>query len=190
MRTPAHAIDPLFLLRWSPRAMSGAPVPAAETNRLFEAARWAPSSGNSQPWRFVVSHKEQPSFPAFFDLLVEGNRAWCQQAAALIVVCAASTRVGADGSVRPMACHAYDTGAAAMSLMLQATQQGLVAHAMEGFDKGRAALLVKAPAGVVVLCMIAVGLPGAPATLSDGLRAIESPNQRDAIEQHVFDGCF
>ena len=190
MRTAAHAIDPLFLRRWSPRAMSGAPVPLEELQRLFEAARWAPSSGNSQPWRFVVARREQPAFERFFALLDEGNQVWCKNAAALLVVCATTQRVAADGSVRPLATHAFDTGSAWMSLALQATQQGLVAHGMEGFDKVKAAEVVNVPDGVTVICMVAIGLPGDPADLPEGKRKIEHPNSRDPIEKHVFDSSF
>ncbi len=190
MRTADHAIDPLFLRRWSPRAMSGAPLPTEELHRLFEAARWAPSSGNSQPWRFVVSRRDQESFASFFGLLDTGNQAWCHQAAALVVVCAASVRAAKDGSLKPLGTHAFDTGAAWMSLALQASQMGLVAHGMAGFDKVRAAEVVRVPDGVVVICMVAIGLPGDPAALPNDKLAIEHPNQRDPIEQHVFDGRF
>jgi nitroreductase len=158
--------------------------------RLFEAARWAPSSGNSQPWRFVVARRDTPAFASFFDVLAEGNQVWCKNAAALLVVCAQTYRVAADGSHKPLATHAFDTGSAWMSLALQATTMGLVAHGMEGFDKARAAQVVKAPDGVVVICMVAVGLPGDPALLSDKVRAMEAPNSRDPIEKHVFDGSF
>ncbi|MDP2341173.1 MAG: nitroreductase family protein [Deltaproteobacteria bacterium] len=190
MRKPDHAVDPLFLRRWSPRAMSGAPLPLAELNRLFEAARWAPSSGNSQPWRFVVARREQPSFSGFSDVLDEGNQVWAKNAAALLVVCAQNYRVTKDGEHKPLATHAFDTGSAWMSLALQATTMGLVAHGMEGFDKERARVLVKAPDGVVVLCMVAIGLPGDPALLPEKPRAMEQPNSRDPIEKHVFDSTF
>ena len=84
-RQAAHPIDTLFLDRWSPRAMTGEPIDERELLVLFEAAHWAPSSGNSQPWRFLYARRETEHWPLFFDLLVEGNRTWCHKAAALIV---------------------------------------------------------------------------------------------------------
>src|SRR5690349_7952635 len=90
-RNADHEIDPLFLKRWSPRAMSGAPVTAETLSRLFEAARWAPSSGNNQPWRFIYAIAGTPHWNKLFDLLAEGNRAWCAKSGALIVVASKMT---------------------------------------------------------------------------------------------------
>ena len=80
VRTADHPIDPLFLDRWSPRAMSGEPIEKEELLTLFEAARWAPSSGNSQPWRFLYARRDTGHWPLFFDLLVDANKVWCQGA--------------------------------------------------------------------------------------------------------------
>jgi nitroreductase len=170
--------------------MSGAPLPKEELDRLFEAARWAPSSGNMQPWRMVVARREQPAFAAFFDLLAGFNRVWCHRAAALVVVCGQTRRVAHDGSERAARLYAFDTGAAWMSLALQGTQQGLVVHGMEGFDHVKARDVVKAPEGVDVLCMVAIGLPGDPAQLPEDKQKGEAQNGRDPIEQHVFDSSF
>src|SRR5438309_2540679 len=86
-RIADHEIDPLFLRRWSPRAMDGRPLSHVDLMTLFEAARWAPSSGNAQPWRFVYARAGTPYFDKFFDLLVEGNKPWCARAGALVVYC-------------------------------------------------------------------------------------------------------
>ncbi len=190
MRQAQHAIDPLFLRRHSPRAMSGAALPTEELNRLFEAARWSPSSGNMQPWRFVVARREQPAFARFADLLMDFNKDWCLQAAALVVVCGQTRRVASDGSQKPARLYAFDTGAAWMALALQGTQQGLVIHAMEGFDQKKAAEVVNAPEGIDVLCMVAIGLPGDPSSLPEAKQAGELPNDREPIEKHVFDSSF
>ena len=77
VRTPDRPIDPLFVDRWSPRAMSGEPITRDELFQLFEAARWAPSSGNSQPWRMLYAHRDSPHWPRFFGLLASGNQTWC-----------------------------------------------------------------------------------------------------------------
>jgi nitroreductase len=84
-RPSTHPLHPLFLDRWSPRAMSGAALSEAEMLTLFEAARWAPSSGNFQPWRFLYARRDSDFWPAFLDLLAPGNRAWAERAGALVV---------------------------------------------------------------------------------------------------------
>src|SRR6267378_2468777 len=90
-RKPDYPIEPLFVRRWSPRAMSGEPISEKEMLTLFEAARWAPSTYNEQEWRFLYARRDTPQWPRFFELLVEGNRAWCQRAALLAVVLARKT---------------------------------------------------------------------------------------------------
>ena len=190
MRTPDHAIDPLILRRHSPRAMSGAPLPQEELDRLFEAARWAPSSGNMQPWRFVVARRDTPAFTDFHNLLLGFNQDWTSRAAALVVVCGQTQRVAHDGSVKPARLYAFDTGAAWMALALQGTAQGLVVHAMEGFDNIKAKDVVKAPEGIDVLCMVAIGLPGDPALLPEDKRKGEAPNAREPITKHVLMNHF
>lgn len=185
-RQAAHEIDPLFLRRWSPRAMSGAPVDVGTLNRLFEAARWAPSSSNQQPWRFAYAVAGTPHFAEFLDLLVPANQAWCNRAGALIVV--ASKATTNDGSPSPT--HAFDTGAAWMSLALQGTLMDLVVHGMAGFDYERAATVVHLPQDHQVECMIAVGHHGDVAQLPERLRAREQPNDRVPITTFVVEGKF
>jgi nitroreductase len=189
-RIADHAIDPIFLRRFSPRAMSGAPLPRAELSRLFEAARWAPSSGNGQPWRFVAVERDTPEFDALFAILDEGNRAWCVHAAALVLVCADTVRVTARGERVPRRLAAFDAGAAWMSLALQGSQMGLVVHGMEGFDHVRAKTIVAAPEAIEPLAMVAVGLPGDPALLPEKYRSGETPNGRDPQTTRVVFGRF
>ncbi len=85
VRQADHPIQPLFLQRWSSRAMNGQPVSASDLARLFEAARWAPSTYNEQEWRFLYAHRDGPHWPTFFDLLMEANQVWCRQAGVLVV---------------------------------------------------------------------------------------------------------
>jgi nitroreductase len=183
-RIPDHEIDPLFTRRWSPRAMSGQPLAQPELLRLFEAARWAPSSGNNQPWRFVYARAGTPTWSSFFDLLAEGNRPWCQRAGALVVVLSRNT----FDNGRPARTHSFDSGAAWMSLALQATLMGLVAHGMEGFDYERARALVGAPEGVAAECMVALGHPGPIEELPEKYRSRESPNNRRPLVELAFEG--
>ncbi len=158
----------------------------ADLMRLFEAARWSPSAGNSQPWRFVYAIAQTPDFDAFLDLLDPGNREWCVRAGALLLVTART--VSEQG--RPLPSHAFDTGAAWMSLALQGAAMGLVVHAMGGFDSGRARERCQVPQDHAVLCMVAVGHPGRSEDLPDRLRAREAPTPRQPIGDRVFAGRF
>ena len=191
-RIADHAIDPLFLRRRSPRAMSGAPLPRAELWRLLEAARWAPSSGNQQPWRFVVAEQGTPGFSAIHATLAAGNQPWSARAAAFIVVCAEVIRTTTEGQRAPRRLAAFDAGAAWMSLALQGSQQGLVVHAMEGFDHIACKGAVHAPADVDVLAVVAIGLPGDPTHLTEEWqrKGDETPNLRFPIEERVVFGRF
>jgi nitroreductase len=183
-RVADHPIEPWFLERWSPRAMSGAPVEQDVLSQLFEAARWAPSSGNSQPWRFLYAKAGTPQFGKFFELLMEGNRSWCQRAGALLVV--VSKHVTADG--KPARTNAFDTGAAWMSLALQGSRLGLVIHGMGGFDYERARADLRVPDTCTVQCMVAVGYPGRTEDLLPHLVPREQPNGRNASTSFVAEG--
>ena len=187
VRTSEHAIDPLFLDRWSPRAMSGEAITEAELLRLFEAAHWAPSSGNSQPWRFCYARRDSGHWPRFLDLLAENNRVWCVNAAVLVVVVSRSTR---EDSGRTLATASYDTGAAWAYLGLQGWMSGLVIHGMAGFDYTRAADLLRLPPHHKVEAMIAIGRPGLPEGLPDSHRGRETPSQRRPVHEVVFEGTF
>jgi nitroreductase len=170
--------------------MSGEPIALADLLRLFEAARWAPSSGNNQPWRFVYALRDTPDWERFFGLLVESNRAWCLRAAALVVVLSKEMRETADGKSMLARTHSFDAGAAWGSLALQGTLAGLVVHGMQGFDYDRAAVELGVPAGYSVECMIAVGKHGRVEDLPEKLREREQPNDRRPLAETVFVGRF
>ena len=186
-RQPDYPVDPLFPNRWSPRALGGAHVSRETLMILFEAARWAPSSNNNQPWRFVYATRETSAWPRFLDLLVPKNRSWCTGAGALILISSKNTF---DHNGKLSRTHSFDTGSAWMSLALQAGMLGLIAHGMEGFDYERAASEVGLPAGYSVEAMCAIGYPGAVETLSEDLRAMEKPNGRKPVAEIAFEGCF
>jgi nitroreductase len=185
-RVPDHDIDPQFVERWSPRAMSGQPMSESALLRLFEAARWAPSSANNQPWRFIYARAGTPHFQLFHGLLAEGNQSWCARAGALIVVVSRITFE--DG--RPARTHSFDTGAAWMSLALQASRMGLVAHGMAGFSYDRAHRELGIPDNFEVECMIAVGHPGKLEDLIDRDRVREIRTGRRPVKELVFEGRF
>jgi nitroreductase len=186
-READYSIEPLLLDRWSPRAMSGEEISVDELMRLFEAARWAPSSFNAQQWRALYARRGTEHWSKFFDLLVEGNKAWAINAAALIVFISRTTF---EYNNEPSVSHSYDTGAAWLSFALQGFRQGLVVHGMEGFDYDRARTELKIPKEFQIEAMAAVGRPGAKEVLPEKLQAKESPNGRRKIAESVCEGAF
>ena len=186
-RQPDHAIEPLFIRRWSPRALSGEPLTDAELMSLFEAARWAPSTYNEQEWRFLYARRETAHWPLFFDLLFEGNQAWCGRAAVLVVVLARKTF---ERNGKPNVVHLFDAGAAWENLALQATAMGLVAHGMMGFDFSKARTELRVPEAFDVAAMFALGRPGDPADLPEKIREREEPSGRRPIAQTICEGPF
>jgi nitroreductase len=187
VRTPDRPIEPIFLRRWSPRAMTGAAVSADDLATVFEAARWAPSTYNEQEWRFLYAHRAGPHWATFFDLLLEGNRAWCDKAGVLVVVLS-HTVFARNG--KPNRVHSFDTGAAWENLALQACSMGLVVHGMMGFDYDRARSILAVPDDYAVEAMIALGHPGDAADLPEALRKIEAPSQRRPVVELVREGKF
>lgn len=190
-RAAAHPIDPLFLERWSPRAFLDQPISESELLTLLEAARWAPSSYNSQPWRFAYARRGTGHWPTFLGLLNEFNQSWAKNAAALVFV--ASNPLmrppGADKDV-PSYSHSFDAGAAWASLALQAVRLGLQAHAMVGVDFAKAAEVLGLPAGYRVEAAIAIGKPGDKSQLPEGLQAREQPSPRRTLAEIAAEGRF
>jgi nitroreductase len=154
--------------------------------KLFEAARWAPSSGNGQPWRFVYGVQGTAAFEKLFALLVPANQAWCKKAGALVAVAAKSTRH--NGA--PSRLHLLDTGAAWMSFALQGSKLGLVVHGMEGFDHNAARTVLAMPDELEPAHMIAVGHPAPASGLPEKYRAGEVPSGRRSAAESVFEGSF
>ena len=186
-RRTAHPVDPLFPDRWSPRAMSGEALTQAELLTLLEAARWAPSSMNFQPWRFLYALRDTDFWPAFLDLLVPANRAWAERAGALVLFI---SRTHFDGDGRPCITHSYDTGAAWQNLALQGTLSNLVVHGIQGFDYQRARRVLRVPEAYAIEAMAVIGRPGNPADLGDALRAREQPSDRRPLAQIACEGPF
>jgi nitroreductase len=192
MEKPADAQYPildLFKRRWSPRAFSDQPVEAEKLRMLFEAARWAPSSNNEQPWRFIVANKDsETEWNRLLACLVEGNRKWAYRAPVLILSVAS---LNFDDDSKPNRHAFHDTGMAVENLVLQATALGLSAHQMAGFDVEKARVDLKIPSGNEPVAMIAVGYPGDPAQLSDRLRAREAqPRVRKPLTEFVYSATW
>jgi nitroreductase len=185
-RETEYPIASLFRDRWSPRALSGEPIDRNELMSLFEAARWAPSSYNNQPWRFLYALRDTRHWPRFFDLLNEFNQSWANKAAALLLIVSKSTFQ--DG--RPAVTHGLDAGAAWENLALQGSLKGLVVHGMQGFDYDRARQELHVPEEFEVLAMVAVGRPGRREDLPESLREREVPSGRKPIGEFAFEGEF
>jgi nitroreductase len=153
---------------------------------LFEAARWAPSEYNLQPWHFVYAKRGTKSFEAFLDLLVDFNKMWADKAGALVVV--VSRHTFDDG--QKSRTHAFDTGAAWQNLALQASMNGLVAHGMGGFDYDKAKKALNIPDDYQVQAMIAIGKPGKKEDLPTRMQEVEKPSTRKKVEEFAFEGTF
>ncbi len=183
----ATALHPQFRNRWSPRALSGEPLAEADILALLEAARWAPSCFNAQPWRFAWVLNGAEGWNALFQTLMETNRSWAAKAGALIAVASRNT-FEQNGQAHPT--HGFDAGAAWMSLALQASHLGLVAHGMRGFDVAAARAALGLPDGHDLWAIVAVGHPGRREDLPEALQAREAPSPRRALDEIAFAGGF
>jgi nitroreductase len=187
VRKAGHSIDTLFLDRWSPRAMSGAEISEAELMVLFEAARWAPSSYNNQPWRILYARRNTPHWQTFFDLMVPQNQAWTKDAAALLLFISKTTF---DFNGKPYPTHSFDTGAAWENLALQGWLKGYVVHGMQGFDYDNAKTALSIPDGFRVEAMAAIGRPGKKEDLSPDNQKREAPSDRKKLTEIICEGKF
>lgn len=167
--------------------MNAEPISKEEMLTLFEAARWAPSTYNEQEWRFLYALRDTAQWQTFFDLLVEGNQAWCQKAALLCVVLAHKV-FSRNGKPNPV--HVFDAGLAFENLALQGATMGLVVHGMAGFDFQKARTALSVPDDYAVCAMFAVGRPGDPNDLPPELRSRDVPSQRKPVTEIICEGQF
>lgn len=185
-RQTQHPISEIFTKRWSPRAFEPKTLPESELLRLFEAARWAPSAYNLQPWRFVYAHRDTPEFDALLATLVPFNQDWAKNASVLAYV----VSVKHFEAAKPIADHSFSTGAAWMALALQANQQGLITHGMGGFDADAAAKAINLPENMKIEAALAIGYHGAIEYAPEALRGAETPSGRNEIDSFAFNGKF
>ena len=186
-RRAEYAISPVFLDRWSPRAMTGEEIPREELMVLFEAARWAPSSFNAQPWRMLYALRSSAHWSTFFELLLEGNKAWARNAGALVLFVSKKLN---DRTGQPSITHSFDAGAAWGYFALQGSMLGYAVHGMQGFDYARAQKELGIPEEFRVEAMIAVGRPAAKESLPEALQAREIPNERRKLSETVCEGSW
>jgi nitroreductase len=175
--TPLH---PLLAERWSPRAFDPvARLTAAQVTALLEAARWAPSAANSQPWRFLLARRGSADFARIFATLAPGNQAWAGAASALVMVAAATV----DDTGNPAPWALYDTGQAVAHLSTQASHEGLSVHQLGGFDAAAAAEAFDLDATLTPIVVLAVGVRSDVASLPEPFAARETaPRTRLPLE--------
>ena len=190
-RQPDHPVDPIFVNRWSPRAFEAKAMLEGDLYIMLEAARWAPSAYNIQPWRFIYALRGDAHWDHFLGLLDPFNAGWAINASALVFL-VSDTLTPAHGSspAKPSRTHSFDAGAAWAHLALQATALGYQAHAMAGihFDDVRQRLSV--PDNYQVEIAIAVGKQTDPSNLPAALQAREKPSPRLPLEEIAFPERF
>lgn len=167
--------------------MTGELLSNEELMSLFEAARWAPSSYNNQPWRFIYAKKETENWNKFLDLLDKGNKAWCNNASILIVIISKKTF---DNNNKESITHSFDAGAAWENLALESSSRNLVAHGMEGFDYKKAKELLKIPDNFNVEAMVALGKLDKKENLPKNYQDWEIPSERKQLKEIIMEGIF
>lgn len=180
-RTTTTPINAQFLDRMSPRAFTGEALTTAQMEQLADAARWAPSASNKQPWVFAYALRDDANWAAFSNIPNEFNRRWCLNAGALIVLL--SDKEASPGK------HSFDAGCAWGYLALEAHSMGLATHAMGGFSAEEAAAVLKLPENLVAECVIAVGRRGDVASLPEDLREREVASSRKPLSEMLFAGA-
>lgn len=186
-RVKEHNVNNIFLKRWSPRALSGEAISKEELFTLLEAARWAPSAFNIQPWRFIYAFNGTKEWDQLFDTLIDFNKEWVKNAGALILLISKNK---SDDEKYDSVTHSFDTGAAWQSIALQATLSGIVAHGMSGFDFAKAKAVANVPDGYSVEAMVAVGKKGKKKDLPKQLREREVFSDRKPLAEIAFEGKF
>lgn len=184
-RKSEHPIHPMFLNRWSPRSFSSQEIAPDVLLRVFEAAGWAPSGGNLQPWRYIIARNEQDKLK-FKSFINEGNWSWCRHAPVLALLAAQKTR----SEHKPNRTAMLDAGASWAYLALEAMHQGLIAHAMGGFQPDQAKEVLAIPEEYECCIVIAIGYRGDKAALPDKDQAREIPSQRRSVTESLFEGTF
>lgn len=182
-----YEVHPIIASRWSPRAYDTRPVEPVKLQRIFEAARWAASSSNLQPWYFLVGMKGDEAYEKIFETLVEFNQLWAVNAPLLVLAISKTTNQRGE----PNKSYAYDLGQAVATLSLQAIAEGIYTHQMGGFDAAKAAGLFGIPEDYKALVVFALGYLGDHGELHHKLQKLElSPRIRRSTREFVFTGSF
>jgi flavin reductase (DIM6/NTAB) family NADH-FMN oxidoreductase RutF len=196
-RVPNYPVETLFLHRWSPRAFTAEAISESQLMTLLEAARWAPSCFNSQPWRFLYALRYTPKWDSFVGLLTPENQVWAKNASALVFVVsntlmknpAPAPEAGEDEWV-PSYTHSFDAGAAWAQLGLQSTLAGLRAHGIIGIDMARTRVELNVPNHYRIEAAVAIGRQASIETLDDDLQKKEQPSVREPLSVIALEGGF
>ncbi|MDB5556257.1 MAG: nitroreductase [Rhizobium sp.] len=190
-RKPDHPISGIFLDRWSPRAFTPEPIPKDVLYTIFEAARWAPSAANNQPWHILFAQRGTPDFTQFLEVISPRNARWAEHASVLAFLLSQKERVGPGESVpSPNRNHVFDAGAAWAYLALQSSILGWVAHAIGGFNADAARDKLSISHDYHINIAVAIGKQGDKNILPLDLQASETPSSRHSIVHFVSEGVF
>jgi len=183
-RESDYDINPIFMNRWSPRALER-DMDEEDLMAIFEAARWAPSSYNNQHWRFLYATPEDDEWQTFVDLMGDFNKSWAKEGFALVVIVSKTTF---DHNGEEARTHSFDTGSAWENLALEAASRDLVAHGMQGFDYDKAREELDVPEGFEVEAMVAIGSKGDESQLDEDVQV--EPSGRKDMDEIVSKGRF
>lgn len=187
VRRNDYSINSIILNRWSPRSMTGEELTDKELMALFDAARWAPSSYNNQPWRFLYAKKGSAAWPLFFDLMIDFNKGWVKNASAIVLII---SHKNFEHNNKPARTHSFDTGAAWMAMALEGSARGLVVHGMEGFDYEKAKSSLDIPDDYQVEALAAIGKRAAASNLPEEMQKRELPSPRKGVNEIAIEGKF
>lgn len=182
-RTPTYEIDPVVLNRWSPRSFLEKDVPDDILFSVFEAARWAPSAFNFQPWRFIIARTKEDR-EKYYSFIGEFNKTWCEKAPVLALI------ISEKPSDKNNRSNSFDTGSAWGYLSLEATRKGLITHPMTGIDFEKARDVLKVPEDYDINALIAIGYQGQKDELPDSLQKREQPSIRRPLKESLFEGTY
>lgn len=188
-RQADHPIDPLFTNRWSPRSFTGEKVPLDVLHSALEAARWAPSASNAQPWRFLIARNGDANWDRFTALLNGRNARWANRASALVLIVSA-LEVERGGEIWPNNSHSFDSGAAWANFAHQALLLGWHTHGIGGYNRDLAREALNIPEDFALEALIALGRQGAVDALDEDFHAQEKPSTRRSLAESVFAGAF
>jgi nitroreductase len=188
-RESQYPIDPMFLDRWSPRAFTGEIINESDLLTILDAAHWAPSSANQQPWRFIYALKGSEDWDKFVDLLVESNQEWAKNASALMFVVSRGFS-GEFSEGRKSYTHSFDAGAAWGHLAIQARFLGFYTHGMGGIKHDLIREAFSIPEGYRVEAAIALGRIADKSVLSERNQEREVPSNRRPLSEVAFKGKF
>lgn len=184
VRQAEYEIDSVYLKRWSPRSFLKKEVPEDVLLSLFEAARWAPSAFNFQPWRFIIARTKEDR-ETFMSFIGEFNQIWCKNVPVFALIISKMT--SERGAVRS---HAFDAGAAWGYLSLEATRKGLITHPMTGINFEKARQVLNIPEEYAIQALIAIGYQGEKEVLPENLQERETPSSRRPVKESLFEGRF